>query len=64
MTMSESPSWTRPVRIAMVCDHPECDPRARRFFFSEEEARGWKCPDHHSAVRQVNKPYVRPVVAD
>lgn len=44
-------------RLAMVCAHPDCNPRWRQFFSSDADARGARCPDHGPAVRQVNKPY-------
>jgi hypothetical protein len=45
-------------RFAVVCDHPECNPRARSFFESVEAAEGWRCPDHGRGVRQVNRRYL------
>jgi hypothetical protein len=54
----------KPVRICRICTHSECVPPYRRFFFTEEEAGRWECPDHGRApVRvQVNRPYERPAV--
>ena len=51
------------VRIAVVCTHKECLPPFRRFLFSEKETV-WGCPDHGKTHvrRQVNRPYVKPVV--
>ena len=44
-------------RIVMVCPKDECNPRARRFFSSEAEASGWRCPEHGVGVRQPNAEY-------
>lgn len=50
-------NWTPPppavgVRVAMVCPHPDCNPRRREF-----DNPGWKCPTHGKAVRQPNARY-------
>lgn len=42
-------------RIARVCPKDDCG--YRRFFASERVADQWRCPDHHQAVVQANRPY-------
>jgi Rieske Fe-S protein len=50
---------SRPVRIARICTHVECVPPYRRFFFTEEQADAWECPDHGKGYVRVqeNRPY-------
>lgn len=43
------------VRIARVCPKPDCG--YRQFFLDEKTADRWRCPDHHQAVVQENRPY-------